>query len=385
MVDELNTKPTSVFLFTMMLLMANMQTISAVSLYGFSIILFGLIVFILCIKSLHVDLNVLLLALVFIILLSIVTFLQLPRYRDYSGLEKIFISRVLLSIYWIICIAMISGAIENLKKIQIEKSISIVIILMSSFVFIQTICYYLFNQVVDFSELTGGDLSRSYYGVLYRPSGFLPEPAMYSGHMTALMALYLFCKKKIDYVFYLGFISVFLTFSTAGMLLNILLYIVFSISHKKNMFFYLLFIVVASAFCIFILPLLFDRFDLFLNGGDASNNIKIDAVNNLLSHDDILYYGYGIIGRDHPSLPSYFDALRDLTIFGAFYTVFGVIIGTALLIVFTLFWLGSNLDFKYKVLLFIPLLKLSNPCYLFFYIYMLVYFLILKRGKHTEC
>lgn len=383
MLNESNYQKTSTLIFTLLLLIVNMQTTSALTLYVLNILLVGVLSFILFLKYRCFDLGILLLAMLFSICLIIVTCIQLPRYEMYTGLNTIIISKTSLSIYWIMCVVLIAKAISYLKTEQFIIALSVVIVLMSAFLFLQTISYYIFNYSLDFSTLTGGEGARSYYGLLYRPSGFLPEPSVYSGHMTALLALYLYYRKKIDYIFYIGFISVVLSFSTAGILLSILLYLMFSLIHKKSVFFYITSFLLVFIFIFFVLPLLMERFDLFLSGGDSSNNIKIDAIKNYFSDDNIFSFGYGMVGRDNPSLPSYYEALKDVTIFGAFFSIFGTFLGSILIFITSVFWTRSNLDLRYKIILLIPLLKLCSPSYAFFYIYILIYFLNLKRSFKT--
>lgn len=370
-----------IFWVTLLLLIANMQTTSALSLYGLSIVVFSLCVLILFYHYPHILIEVLLLAIIFIFTLMIVTAIQLPDYSIYTGLNKIIISRALLAIFWILCMIIISGAINEVTNRQLSVALAVVIIVMSVFLILQNISYYFFNYIIDFSTMTGGELSRSYYSGLYRPAGFLPEPAVYSGHMAGLIALYMYYRKKANAIILLGLISILLTLSTVGVILVILLCLSYFVSIKKNPLIFIFILFLFVLFLTIISPLLVERFDLFINGNDTSNNLKLEAIINFFANEKILLFGYGMVGHDHPLLPDFYEAIKDVTIFGALFSIYGTIIGCILLFILSYYWISSTLDLKYKIILLIPLIKICSPGYLFFHIYMLLYFIVLRKGN----
>ncbi|KFC86792.1 hypothetical protein GHAL_3324 [Hafnia alvei ATCC 13337] len=270
------------------------------------------------------------------------------------------------------------GCISNVSSSSMSKVVNFVIFIMSVFIFIQIASHYFLGLNIDFSQMTGGGLSRSYYGEVYRPSGFLPEPAVFSGHMCALLALSLYYNKKLNFYFYFGTLAVLGTLSTVGIILCACLYISFIMSVKNNLFSYIIFFLFILLFSIFIFPSLADRYELFINGVDSSNNLKIDAIKNFFGDKDIFLYGYGVIGRDHPLLPPYFEAIKDVTIFGAIFSVYGVVLGAVVFLLFVVVFIKSSLSFRSKIILTIPLMKLCTPSYAFFFIYLAIYFLILN-------
>lgn len=256
---------------------------------------------------------------------------------------------------------------------------------MSFFVILQFFSYYILNITIDFSLITGGIESRSYFGN-YRPSGFLPEPAVYCGHMSGLLSLYLFYNKKIDKYFIFGVLSIFITQSTVGVILVSLTISIYLLSFKitKNKLFMLLAFLVVIL--LFIAPEIANRVNLFIQGTDTSNNLKIDAVLNFLKDDNIFIFGYGLVSKDHIELPTYYEAIKDLTIFGSILSIFGVFFGIIIVIPLLYILIKSKTELLYKLILFIPLLKLCSPSYAFFYIYISIFFIILldKKNKFTR-
>ncbi|MEB6858737.1 hypothetical protein NA898_16785 [Proteus cibi] len=253
---------------------------------------------------------------------------------------------------------------------------------MSLFVLFQFFSYYILNITIDFSLITGGIESRSYYGN-YRPSGFLPEPAVYCGHMSGLLSLYLFYNKKIDKCFILGVLSIFITQSTVGIILISLIITIYLFSFKTNKNKLILILVFLIIILLFIAPEIINRIDLFAQGIDTSNNLKIDAVINFFKDDNVFTFGYGLVSRDHIELPTYYEAIKDLTIFGSILSIFGVFFGTTIIIILLYIVISSKVEMKYKLILFVPLLKLCSPSYVFFYIYILIFFIILINNKEN--
>lgn len=371
-------------LLFLLLMIPNMYTTSPFSLYGLQIILFGILAVYIVYRNKNFDLSILLIVMSLVAMLFATSVYHVNYYSDlvYSGVDIIIFKRLILCSFWAILSAFVVEYVFSFNRNDITKILSLVIIIPSLFIITQIIVHYFLGFNFDFSIMTGGIPSRSYYGS-YRPSGFMPEPAVYSGQMIALLALFLFFNKKINYVFILGVISIFISQSIAGILLLMLLtgsYILL-FSSMKNIIYSL------SGFggvLILASPKLIERYQLFISGKDASNNIKGDAVINFMTNPDIYIFGYGIVGRDNPNLPSYYEALKDLTIFGSSLSIYGVFIGGLFCILLIGLFYCSKLDFKMKIILFIPLLKLCSPSYPLFWLYLCVVLKILLSSKCKE-
>lgn len=369
------------YLIILLLLITNMQTTSAFSLYFLCIFVFGLIAISIVLTNHTIKLSFLISTIALILILGILTKLHADRYVNYIGLNEILYKKYILVIFWSLMSLLSINIFIHTPNDIIKSSLSTVICIMSLFVILQFFSYYVLNITIDFSIITGGIESRSYFGN-YRPSGFLPEPAVYCGHMSGLLSLYLFYNKKIDKYFILGVFSIFLTQSTVGVILVSLIISIYLLSFKKNKNKLLLILAFLMIILLFIAPEIINRINLFVQGTDTSNNLKINAVLNFLKDDNIFILGYGLVSKDHLELPTYYEAIKDLTIFGSIFSIFGVFFGmiiiTSLLYVFII----SKIELLYKLILFIPLLKLCSPSYAFFHIYILLFFIILLEKKH---
>ncbi|EKA95261.1 hypothetical protein HMPREF1311_03616 [Proteus mirabilis WGLW6] len=372
------------YLIILLLLITNMQTTSAFSLYFLCIFVFGLIATLIVVTNHTIKLSLLISIIVLILTLGILTNFHADRYVNYIGLNDILYKKYILVIFWSLMSLLSINIFIHTPKSIIKKSLSIVILIMSFFVILQFFSYYALNITIDFSLITGGIESRSYFGN-YRPSGFLPEPAVYSGHMSGLLSLYLFYNKKIDRYFILGMTSIFITQSTLGIILISLILITYLLTSKikKNKLFFTS-IFLALIF-LFIVPEIVNRIDVFTQGADTSNNLKLLAIMNFIQDDNIFSFGYGLVSKDHDYLPSYYEATKDITLFGSILSIYGVFLGTIILLVFIFILLKSKIQVKYKLILTIPLLKLCSPGYAFFFIYILWFFIILNEKKfNTE-
>ncbi|AYY82554.1 hypothetical protein ABN102_14600 [Proteus vulgaris] len=373
------------YLIILLLLITNMQTTSAFSLYFLCIFVFGLIAALIVVTNHTIKLNFLISTIALILILGILTKLHADRYVNYIGLNEILYKKYILVIFWSLMSLLSINIFIHTPNDIIKNSLSIIILIMSFFVILQLFSYYILNITIDFSLITGGIESRSYFGN-YRPSGFLPEPAVYCGHMSGLLSLYLFYNKKIDKYFILGVLSIFITQSTVGVILVSLIISIYLLSFKINKNKLFLILAFLMIILLFIAPEIINRINLFLQGTDTSNNLKVDAVINFLKDDNIFIFGYGLISKDHIELPTYYEAIKDLTIFGSALSIFGIFFGIIIIILLLYILTVSHVELLYKIILFIPLLKLCSPSYAFFYIYISLFFIILldKRNKFTR-
>lgn len=372
----------NLILFTALLLVSNMQTTSFISLYIINILILGVVCLSIIIINRVINIKLLIITFIIILFLWISTFLELEN-GSYSKESVIIIYKKLLLIsYWAILCSTAISIINKIPEEQISLSLRIIILVMSLYLITQMISFYCFDFRLDFSLLTGGVPSRSYYGT-YRPSGFLPEPSVYSGHMMGLLALYFVYRKKIDAIFIIGLFSVLLSQSTAGIILVFIMLIPIlgnSFFSKRN-FIFIVTLLFITLYLIY--PNLIDRYESFISGADTSNNLKLDGLYHF-AHNNTLFTGFGVIAKDHYSFPTYYEAIKDYTIFGNIITIYGIIIGTLFLFSFIYLTVKSKLSLLYKIVLIIPLMKLCSPNYSFFFIYLSIYIIIMMRQNKIQ-
>ncbi|MEY1635237.1 hypothetical protein [Morganella morganii] len=312
--------------------------------------------------------------------MNISTILELGNGHYTNDAITIIYKKIALISYWAILCSLGVSIISELPQKKITSAIKITILIMSTYLLMQMISYHFLDYSLDFSLLTGGINSRSYFGT-YRPSGFLPEPSVYSGHMIALLALYFTYNKKIDIPVIIGIASILLSQSTAGIILALLMIVCILSQYflsKKNSILILASLIVTMYF---IYPKLLDRYHLLLSGADTSNNLKITGLQHFY-YNDTFFTGFGVIARDHSSLPDYYEAIKDYTLFGNILTIYGIPIGTIILILLSYLIIRSKLSISNKIILSLPFIKLCSPNYSFFFIYFGIYIILLSSKKN---
>ncbi len=278
--------------------------------------------------------------------------------------------------FWISCCIIIYDSIIKLPLPIIEKCIEKIILLFSISVIFQSIIYYFFNFIIDYSLLLGGTESRMSYNGLFRPSGLTSEPSITSGIIISLLSLYYIFYKKINMIYIIALIACFLSLSTIGIILASIFFII-AFSSKKNILFFLILIPLV----IFILAQeLTYRYNNFVNGLDSSNNIKLEVAQKFFDSNEIFWGGFGFIGKS-VSAPNFYEALYDSTFLGNSIIIFGAPLGVIILISFTLFIFNLNLSLKEKCLVFLSLLKTSSPTFSFFNVFILLLVVISKNRK----
>ncbi|MDC4591979.1 hypothetical protein NQ794_15270, partial [Acinetobacter baumannii] len=126
-----------------------------------------------------------------------------------------------------------------------------------------------------------------------------------------------------------------------------------------------------------------ERIQRFNDGDDGSNNVKLQAIQYFFSDFNMIVGGYGFLFPSKNS-PQFYDALLDLTFYLNTITVFGVLIGSFILILFVYLLFRSNTTIKEKLLICLSLIKLSNPSVLFFACFALLCFSILNKRNFLK-
>jgi len=262
----------------------------------------------------------------------------------------------------------------------LKKTLSIFISFMSGIIILQFICFYFLNfdrSMLDFGLLLGGQESRTWYvgDWVYRPTGITSEPSIFVGVQFGLLTLQYLLDKNAKISRILGILSLTLSMSFLGLILAALFLIVV---YSKNIINYAVGTIFLFLFYIFSFEMINDRIERFTQGDDGSNNVKIEAFNYFLSDPSITLLGYGFLFRSEGQ-PQFYDALLDLTFYLNSLTIFGVLIGSVVLFLLIYFTLKSNSSIKEKILIFLSLIKLSNPSVLFFTLFISLCIVILKK------
>ncbi|AVA38543.1 hypothetical protein C3Z14_00295 [Proteus mirabilis] len=278
--------------------------------------------------------------------------------------------------FWIACCIIVYDSIIKLPISIIQNCIEKIILIFSISVILQSVIYYLFNFVIDYSIFLGGTDSRMSYNNMFRPSGLTSEPAITSGIIISLLSLYYLFYKKLNIIYIIALIACFLSLSTIGIILASIFFII-AFSSNRNILLYLMLI----PLIVFILAQeLTYRYSNFVNGLDNSNNIKLEVAKTFFDSKEIFWGGFGFIGKS-ASAPNFYEALYDSTFLGNTFIIFGIPIGIIILILFVLFVFKLNLSLKEKSLIFLSLLKTSSPTFSFFNVFILLLIVISKKRK----
>ncbi|HCR4010476.1 TPA: hypothetical protein OOF29_003449, partial [Morganella morganii] len=181
-------------------------------------------------------------------------------------------------------------------------------------VFIQFIAYQAFNYIIDYSLLLGSSTPSRIVFNVFRSSGITAEPAIHSGIMIGLISLHFILLQRISLTTIIALISIFITFSIAGIVMA-LFYIIVVFSIKLNLKKISIGIITLSIAIAFSYPYLTDRYTKFVNNQDGSNNTKIETIKNMVTKHEILIGGYGLTGKSITA-PPFYEGLYDMTFWG---------------------------------------------------------------------
>jgi len=313
----------------------------------------------------------------------IVIFLEFLSFFQYAylGLPSVIIG-VQKVVFLLSIVVLNYDYLKNTSVKVISKALSFYIILLSIIVFLQFFGFYflgLGRDFLDFGLILGGKEARTWYlgDTAFRPTGITSEPAMFIGVQFGLLVLQYLIDKKALFSRLVGLLSICLSLSFLGMILAVLYLIIVYSNNVKN---YVIGGVGLFCFYIYSFDLINKRVELFLSGEDGSNNVKIELLDFIFSNHEILLFGYGFIYPVENS-PEFFDALGDLTFYINTLTIFGVIFGFLFLLLFFVYIFKSMSTVKEKALIFLALIKLSNPAFLFFSCFIVMMVVLLNNRK----
>ncbi|MFW2085421.1 hypothetical protein [Acinetobacter baumannii] len=273
--------------------------------------------------------------------------------------------------------------IAKFDKEVFLNAINMYILFIGSIVFFQFFAFYFLGmpkESLDLSLLLGGESSRTgYLDALYRPTSVMPEPAIFVGVQISLLVLQYLLKKENNIIRLFGLVSILMSMSFAGVLLVAIYGTFVYINKIRNIVFYLIFILIAS---VFLNQIFMDRYNNILSGDDGSNGVKLEIINSFLSSSNYMIFGYGNVVANEKT-PKFFEGATDLTFFATVFGVYGLFIGFCVLLIFFCWLYTSKFNFREKIIILIPLIKLTNPGVIFFscFIFLL---LIINRGRSNK-
>ncbi len=285
-------------------------------------------------------------------------------------------------IFLLIVSTMLIDYFKNIDINILRKTIGFFILFLSLIVVFQFLGFYVFGlsrEMLDVGLLLGGEESRNWYtnDWSYRPTSLMSEPSIFVGVQFGLLALHYLLFKETSLVRVVGLLSLSLSLSFLGFILTAL-YLVVVYSRKLLDIIWL--VVFGSIFYLFSYGLIGERIEMFLGGDDSSNNVKIEALNFILSDPMIILFGYGHLFQNENS-PVFYSALGDLTFYINMLSIYGIIFGSFFIFIFFNLLFKSNTNFKEKVVICLALVKLSNPSVLFFSCFFMLLLTILRRRE----
>lgn len=351
---------------------------SPIIVYGTQIIGITILSFVCMLRARVIAINGILLWMLFAILFTSITYIQ-TTYIAHAELIWNFYGRI---VFWFLIFIILKPYIEKINITKLSRVLNLWILIYSCLLFLQFIAYYAMNITIDYSILLQGEPSRIFNDVGLRASGLASEPSIYSGIMISLLSLSYIINKKTTGYSYLGLISIFLTFSTLGVILGVL-YLIITMFHKLTLSKIVVMIAGFSCILIFLSASLVNRYDKFNSGKDISNNVKIQVIDNFIDNENILLLGYGVIGSSETA-PLYYQALYDLTLFGNLIIIFGLPLGVLLSCYAFYVIISSNFSTTEKLLIFISLVKITIPNAIFFYLFVLLLCSLNKKNTSKD-
>ncbi|HHF3094351.1 TPA: hypothetical protein ACPJ00_003254 [Vibrio diabolicus] len=282
-------------------------------------------------------------------------------YGEYTGILWL---NAMRSSFWVFIAFNLYAYIKHQPKDYLERSLKIIILISVFFVYTQFVSFYVFHFNFDLSTLLGGEPARSGSGHIYRPVGLTTEPAIHSGFMLGMLTLYYICRNKVDSVVMLGLSSLFLSMSVFGIIAALIFIVVTCFNFRSYVSIIIGLLLLITSFY-FVFDILQSRLDLFLSGGDGSNNVKVTILKDIIYSNVISLIGFGFVGKAGDA-PLYYEALYDMTLPINLIVLFGLPIGLiALAVIFVLF-IKLQFDLRSKALIALTLLKVSSLTSIFF-------------------
>ncbi|UCM43850.1 hypothetical protein [Aeromonas dhakensis] len=267
-------------------------------------------------------------------------------------------------LYLVVILSSISSLLlyvqfRNVDKDRLYAIFKTIILFHCGIFLLQFLLWYTISFDFDLGYILKLSLSPHrafHYDGTYRATGIYTEPSIYSSYIIALVTICFTLKNKITKCCWLGLFTCLLSFSTLALIQVVLLLVIcLAKINIKNIIVGLL--TISATFYITI-DSLYDRYLLFQKGSDGSNNFKLELFDVWLHQDDFFYTGFGLVSKE--GLPSYYQALGDLSLFVNNFSVYGVVFGGIISMVLVFNLLFSMVSIRSKLLFLVLTLKLSS-------------------------
>lgn len=255
---------------------------------------------------------------------------------------------------------------------KVVSSLLTVVILLHVFVFLMQMLLWTFLSIdLDVGRLLGGEGHRAITDDgRYRATGVFDEPAVYSMFMAALLVIRYVYRGRGDIIFYVGLLTMGLSFSAVGVFFCAAL-IAMDILLRRGVLVHLTVAGVVGLAVVLLLAgdHLLVRLDAIAAGQDGSMKSKLIIISSWFSDPELMWAGYGFIGlRDWT--PFYFDAIYDLTLYLTIFAQFGIVVGLCVFLLLMLRVMMSAISVPYLLMVLIIFVKLSALQYVFFWFFL---------------
>lgn len=267
-------------------------------------------------------------------------------------------------LYLVVLLSSISSLLLFVLFRNVEKDIlftifKIIILFHSGLFLLQFSLWYIIGFDFDPGYILKLSLSPHrafHYDETYRATGIYTEPSIYSSYILALVTICFTIKNKITKSCWIGLFTCLLSFSTLA-LIQVVFFLVICLA-KINIKSLIAGIFALSTTLYFTVDSVYDRYLLFQKGSDGSNNFKLELFDVWLNQQDFFYTGFGLVSKQ--GLPSYYQALGDLSFFVNNLNIYGVIFGGIISMGLVVILLRSKVSHRSKLLFLVLTLKLSS-------------------------
>ncbi|MCR9944551.1 hypothetical protein [Vibrio owensii] len=244
---------------------------------------------------------------------------------------------------------------EKLNTDYFDKLTKWLILSHASLFILQNLLWYILSYKLDFGLLLGGVEGRSSFYGAYRPTGVYAEPSIYSGYMSLFVSFRYVLAKRMDWVFYIGLLTIPLSLSTYAVLSFLILVMLFF--GKVNIRSGLISIMLILGSGYYFYESLINRYELFLSGEDGSNNTKLYVISKWYN-DDLYFTGFGVIKK--VLYDGVMDGFGDISLYINLPMLFGVPIGIFASILFISMIVRKKISIRDKMILLFCFVKISG-------------------------
>lgn len=290
--------------------------------------------------------------------------------------------------YFVVLLSSISSLLLYILFINTDKNTLLnifkAIIIFHSGVFVlQFLLWHLVGLDFDpgyMSKLSLTPHRSFHYDGTYRATGIYTEPSIYSSYILALVTICFNLKNKLTKSCWLGLCTCLLSFSTLA-LIQVMLFLLICLTRINIKNVIVVTLSVSVTLCLSA-ESLYNRYLHFLKGSDGSNNFKFELFDVWINQQEIFYTGFGLVSKQ--DLPSYYQALGDLSFFVNNLNIYGLVFGGIISISMLFILLFSKKSLRSKLLFLVLTLKLSSFTSPILSFVIAIYIGSMKKGNSND-